>query len=183
MPRTRTPRSTALLALGATLLLVASTASGDVPPPNECASSASVGSACTTAGPGFNQDGVCTNATCTSASPPPNGSTFPCVLCQLADAGPTANDAGPDASEAPDASDASTDAAKDAADAAADGAPASNSLTGRSGCSVSGQAGGTGSGSVGRAAGLLALLPLVAHAALVALVGRRGRGRRARRLA
>jgi MYXO-CTERM domain-containing protein len=70
-------------------LASSSAAKADLAPPNECNSPDTAGSACTTAGPNFNDDGVCVATTCMSASPPPNGSTYACVLCQLADAGPT----------------------------------------------------------------------------------------------
>jgi MYXO-CTERM domain-containing protein len=67
---------------------VALGAGADVLPPNDCTSSMSAGSECSTAGPDFNQDGICVAATC--------GGTvhFACFLCELP--GPQAGDGGSD---------------------------------------------------------------------------------------
>jgi len=78
-----------------TALALAPAALADVPPQNECSSLETVGSACTTAGPSFDQDGVCKNETCSSPSPPPNGTQYACVLCELTDAGTPNADSGP----------------------------------------------------------------------------------------
>lgn len=59
----------------------------DVPPPNACNGDA--GSACNTAGPSYNQPGICTQSTCQKALPGPDGGsmTYPCNLCELPDGG------------------------------------------------------------------------------------------------
>jgi hypothetical protein len=64
-------------------------ARADVPPPDEC--TGSVGATCSNAGPSNDQDGICTNETCTHSTPNGDGgvttSTYACVLCELSDCG------------------------------------------------------------------------------------------------
>jgi MYXO-CTERM domain-containing protein len=73
---------------------VASIAHADVAPPDECTTGAA-GSPCTTAGPNFDEDGVCTTeAHPCSTNPTVDSGTCPILLCELADAGAGKKDAG-----------------------------------------------------------------------------------------
>jgi hypothetical protein len=80
-------------------------ASADVLPPTACSGGATAGQTCTTAGPDSDEDGVCQTETCSSLNHledggfgPPN--TYPCLLCEIVDAGPAPEDAGPPPSDA-----------------------------------------------------------------------------------
>jgi len=145
-------------------LTFAPTALADVAPENECGAGTSVGTACTTAGPDFNEDGTCQSETChglgnpfADASPP----SYPCLLCELVDAGPpedsgspTADDAGP--TQPPDAGPPTTNDAglpdgghpttTDAGSSTASDAGVSTQLASSSSCSVGLPGGGQSAG-------------------------------------
>ena len=113
-------------------------ASADVLPPNDC--TAAAGTSCTTAGPHFDQPGICTSETCHSGSP--GGGSFACVLCELVDAGPDVHDASaPDAagSDSGIADAATNDAAHTTdGDSGSEAPPPSTSLaSSSSSCSAS----------------------------------------------
>jgi MYXO-CTERM domain-containing protein len=70
----------------ALFLLVAASASADIPPPNACQRA---GDACDTAGPDYKSKGVCQKQTCSRTLPGPNGPetrSYDCNLCVLAEA-------------------------------------------------------------------------------------------------
>lgn len=91
MIQSRILRAVAFLPVCLGALAFAAPARADVLPPNECPVE-NVGQACTTAGPSFNEDGICTVTTCHGASNPDASSS--CTLCELADAGPSSHDGG-----------------------------------------------------------------------------------------
>jgi hypothetical protein len=148
--RSKTPTIASLVTFAA--LTFAPSAFADALPPNDCGSNATVGSACTSAGPSFDQDGTCQNETCTGSVHLPDGgfqtNSYPCILCELsdggaADSGPS-TDSGPSADSGPPDTDAGADAgpppAPDAGpstnDAGSDAGPEANRLASSSGCSV-----------------------------------------------
>ena len=148
----------------------------DVLPPTACdTAGATAGQSCTTAGDGT-EDGVCVSTTCGSAGHPlpdggfSQGGTYPCLLCELVDAGPAVDsgppslDAGP--TPAPDAGPVPVDAGPEATDA---GAPATR-LVSSSSCSVAVAGAGAGGG-----------LALFGLGALGLAVTARSRGRNRRR--
>jgi hypothetical protein len=137
----------------------------DVPPPDECPTPDMAGQPCTTAGPNFNQDGVCTNATCHSPSPPPDGSSYACLLCTLTDAGPPMPEAGPPPDSGPSTPDAGPPA--DASPANEDASPEQR-LSSSSSCAVGPAGPGTPEGpwALGLAALGLGALGLAAGARL-----------------
>jgi hypothetical protein len=68
-------------------------ASADIAPPDSCSNQGATGTACSNAGPNYDQAGVCTAETC--ERPGPDGSTsYDCILCEIVDAG-MSNDASP----------------------------------------------------------------------------------------
>jgi len=82
----------------------AAPAFADAPPLTACGPSAQSGDPCTTAGMNNDEDGICALETCSSSHPLPDGgfqtSTYPCLLCELTDAGPP--DSGPSADSGAD---------------------------------------------------------------------------------
>jgi len=86
-------RSFPFLAVPALLatLAVVPLARADALPPTACeATGAAAGDSCTTAGPNADEDGVCAQETCSSAGNPfadAAPSSYPCLLCELPDAG------------------------------------------------------------------------------------------------
>jgi MYXO-CTERM domain-containing protein len=106
-------------------------ARADILPPNDCPGDASAGTRCTTAGPNFDQDGVCVSSECGNRNP------YQCFLCDLTDASPVSPEDGGKASDA---------------------GPAESDLKSNSSCSVGpggvGYAGGSGLFGLAAAVGL-----------------------------
>ena len=84
-------------AVAVTFLSLSGRARADVPPPDACSDTASVGQACTNAGENDDEPGTCQNATCPhSVSNGDGGFTTgnePCILCVASDGG-VVSDAG-----------------------------------------------------------------------------------------
>lgn len=83
------------LAAVCALVSLSGSAFADALPEDACQTNAAVGSACNNAGAHFDEPGVCTNETCQSSHPDPDGGTdsgfvttnYACVLCELGDGG------------------------------------------------------------------------------------------------
>jgi len=87
MPNLRSPVLAAAIAL---VSAWSAAALADLPPPPPVECSGGVGTVCTNAGASADQPGICVAATCTLGPEPlaDGGSDdYPCVLCELADAG------------------------------------------------------------------------------------------------
>ncbi|HXU60451.1 MAG TPA: hypothetical protein VN962_02030 [Polyangia bacterium] len=73
----------------------AGVARADIPPPDACSAP---GQPCQTAGPGYDQAGVCTTSLCTKYMPSPDGGgttmRYNCNLCAVSDAGVTTGTGG-----------------------------------------------------------------------------------------
>jgi hypothetical protein len=103
------------------------TNTGDAGVPKNACPVETLGGSCNTAGPSFNQAGVCTIAPC--------GTNETCSLCELGDAGPHAADAGTkDASSHSSSSGASS--ASTSRGASNGQASSNSSLNGSSGCAI-----------------------------------------------
>ncbi|HEY2509538.1 MAG TPA: hypothetical protein VGI39_01660 [Polyangiaceae bacterium] len=148
----RISRSAQALLASSTLLLALAAprhARADVLPITSCGPTAKAGDSCTTAGDGT-EDGVCAESQCQSSHPLPDGgfstSSYPCLLCELADAGPS--DAGHDASPAPpeDAGPTPPDTG-DAGNADAGGSDSANRLASSSSCTAGSVGSGGGAGT------------------------------------
>jgi MYXO-CTERM domain-containing protein len=111
MVRLRLLRTLLAAPVSLAVLGFAPRALADALPPTACDSNATEGQSCTTAGNG-DEDGVCETETCGHISYLPDGGfgppiSYPCLLCELVDAGADAADAEPPpADAAPSASDA-----------------------------------------------------------------------------
>jgi MYXO-CTERM domain-containing protein len=84
-------------AVAITLVSLSGNARADVPPPDACSDSASVGASCTNAGTNHDEPGTCENSSCPHSVPNADGGVTtgdePCVLCIASDGG-TVTDAG-----------------------------------------------------------------------------------------
>lgn len=161
---------TAKLALAAPVLVFAlaapRVARADALPITACDPNAGAGTSCTTAGDGT-EDGVCVESTCGSAIHLDDGgftqTSYPCLLCEIpdagpsSDAGPTTTDSGPapedagptkppsdDAGDTPSTTDAGT--VTSSADAGSSNNASSNQLASNSSCAI-GAVGARGGGA------------------------------------
>jgi len=90
------------LAAVCALLSLSGSAFADALPEDACETTAAVGTACNNAGDHFDEPGVCTNETCQSSHPDPDGGTdsgfvttnYACVLCEVGDGGSSTSDGG-----------------------------------------------------------------------------------------
>lgn len=93
-------------AVAVTLFSLSGTARADVPPPDACSDSASVGSSCTNAGDNHDEPGTCQNSSCLHATHLEDGGVAsgdePCVLCVASDGGETTTDGGQATTTRPD---------------------------------------------------------------------------------
>jgi hypothetical protein len=64
--------------------LASTPARGDVPPPDGCSQ---VGSACSSAGPSYDQPGTCIQSSCSRTTPDGETQSYPCGLCVPVDGG------------------------------------------------------------------------------------------------
>lgn len=145
MPRTRR-FVLASLAAAAAILSSSAAARADALPPDGCTQA---GTACSNAGPMFDQPGVCTAEMCPHMTPDGGTTMVPCDICEPSDAGVT--DAGKDGAS-------SSGSSSGGSSGSSSGAGSGSSSGGGSGSS-SGASGGGGGGNSGGGGGC-ALSPL-----------------------